>query len=155
VSGPGTESPRQRDARFEVVIRADILRKQLLLVMQEIYIVGARANVIRLQMTGAIDFDFIITTSAARSHLDVERLGIAASTSDNAMRRVGVESRPGTRSAGLGVNDFINGQCPVAIDYVGIPVQPGEIAGQRAGLAAVAVAILLIGPPGVVNCCNL
>ena len=67
------------------------------------------------------------------------------------MGGVGVERCPGTRSAGLEVNYFVNGQYPVAVDYVGIPVQPRKIAGQRAGLAAVAIAILLIAPPGVVN----
>src|ERR1043166_3924880 len=119
--------------------------------MQEINVIRARANVIGLRVAHAVNFYLVIPTSAAGGHLDIKRLGVTASTSDNRMRRVRVKGGPGARSARLRVNDFINRQYAVAVDNVGIPVEPGKIAGQRARLATVAVAILLIRPPGIVN----
>ena len=62
-----------------------------------------------------------------------------------------MEQRPGIGSARFGVHLFKNGEGAIAIGDVGVPVQTSEIARQSPGDATVAIAILLIAPPGVVN----
>ena len=67
------------------------------------------------------------------------------------MRRGIRDERVGVRRTRLEINFLEDGQRAAAIRDVRVPIQPRHVAGQHAGLATIAVAILLKRPPRVVN----
>jgi hypothetical protein len=52
---------------------------------------------------------------------------------------------------GARLKNLKNREGAIAILNLGAPVQPSHVAWQCAGFAAVAIAVLLITPPGVAN----
>src|SRR5205807_9247575 len=98
-------------------------------------------------MAQPVKFDLVIVTGAIAAHLDIQVLVPEAAAAGDRVRRVSIEGNPGAGTTRFPIDDFEHDKCAIAAVHNWAPIQPRLVAGQIAGLAAIAIAVLLIGPP--------
>src|SRR5262245_52748099 len=90
-----------RCARRKKVTQAEVLRQQLLVVLGEGWLVGARADVVGRRVALAVKLNLVILAGTIAPHLNIQILVAETPAAGNRMWRIGVKGHPGPGTACL------------------------------------------------------